>query len=54
VWQRLALLMWGAVDMIPDAATASAAGAVILTGLQDVDVIVRHGQSFAKQGSVIT
>ena len=54
VWAQILLLMWGALDMIPDAATQSASGSVILNGLQDADVAVRHGESFSYNSAVIS
>lgn len=49
VWSQLMLCMWGALDLTVDPYKYSDTGAVRLVGLQDCDVIVRHGKSFAYQ-----
>ena len=38
---------WGVLDVIVDPYTKSTAGAVRITTLQDVDIAVRHVESFA-------
>jgi HK97 family phage major capsid protein len=40
--------MWGMLDLNVDTATLSKSGSVRIVGLQDVDVAVRHPESFAK------
>lgn len=39
--------MWGGLDLLADIYTGSAAGTVRIRALQDVDVAVRHAESFA-------
>lgn len=39
--------MWGGLDLLADPYTGSAAGTVRIRALQDVDVAVRHAESFA-------
>lgn len=43
----LVIGMWGTLDLTVDPYTSSNTGAVRLTALQDVDVAVRHVESFA-------
>ena len=38
---------WGVLDVIVDPYTKSTTGAVRITTLQDVDIAVRHVESFA-------
>jgi HK97 family phage major capsid protein/HK97 family phage prohead protease len=40
--------MWGGLDINVDTSTGSASGTVRVVCLQDVDIAVRHAQSFAK------
>ncbi len=47
-WADLIIGYWGGLDLNVDTATGSAAGTVRIVALQDVDVAVRHGESFAK------
>jgi len=38
--------MWGVLDIMPDTAAKAAAGGLVLRAFQDVDIAVRHAQSF--------
>jgi len=38
--------MWGVLDVMPDEATKAASGGLVLRVFQDVDVAVRHAESF--------
>lgn len=46
-WKDLIIAHWGVLDVIADPYTKSTKGAVVITVLQDVDVNVRHAESFA-------
>lgn len=46
-WSDLMIAHWGVLDVIVDPYTKSTAGAVRITTLQDVDIAVRHVESFA-------
>ncbi len=46
-WADLIIGMWGGLDLNIDTSTGSTSGTVRVVALQDVDVAVRHGQSFA-------
>ncbi len=46
-WKDLIIAHWGVLDVIADPYTQSKKGAVVITVLQDVDVNVRHAESFA-------
>ncbi len=46
-WADLLLGMWGVIDINPDPYTKSDTGAVRITAFQDVNVQVRHAESFA-------
>ena len=46
-WADVLLGMWGVIDVNPDPYTHSNIGAVRITAFQDVDVQVRHAESFA-------
>jgi len=47
-WADLFIAMWGGLDLNVDTSTGSTSGTVRVVALQDVDVAVRHAQSFAK------
>ena len=47
-WADLVIAMWGGLDINVDTSTGSASGTVRVVAMQDVDVAVRHAQSFAK------
>lgn len=42
--------MWGVLDVVPDAAAKAAAGGLVLRAFQDIDVAVRHAESFCING----
>jgi HK97 family phage major capsid protein len=46
-WADLLLGFWSGVDILVDPYTASSSGIVRVVALQDVDVAVRHAESFA-------
>ena len=46
-WADLMIAHWGVLDVVVDPYTKSTAGAVRITTLQDVDIAVRHVESFA-------
>lgn len=46
-WGDLIIGEWGVLDILVDPYTGSAAGTVRVRALQDVDVAVRHAESFA-------
>lgn len=46
-WSDLMIAHWGVLDVIVDPYTKSTMGAVRITTLQDVDIAVRHVESFA-------
>ena len=47
-WADLIIAMWGGLDINVDTSTGSTSGTVRVVAMQDVDVAVRHAQSFAK------
>lgn len=46
-WADLIVGMWGGLDLMVDPYTGSTAGTVRVVALQDVDVAIRHPESFA-------
>ncbi len=46
-WSSLTYALWGGLDILVDPYTGSNAGTVRVVALQDVDVNVRHGESFS-------
>ena len=46
-WSDLMIGMWGGLDIAIDTSTGSSSGTVRVVALQDVDIAVRHAQSFA-------
>lgn len=46
-WADLIIGMWGGLDLMVDPYTGSTAGTVRVVALQDVDIAVRHPESFA-------
>ena len=46
-WNDLIIGMWGGLDIAVDSSTGSSSGTVRVVALQDVDIAVRHAQSFA-------
>ena len=53
-WADLIIGEWGAVDVLVDPFTGGAAGTVRVRLLQDVDINVRHAESFAAMKDAIT
>lgn len=53
-WADLLVGMWGVLDMLVDPYTGSTSGTVRVVGLQDVDIAVRHAQSFAAMLDALT
>ncbi len=47
-WADLMIGYWSGVDINVDASTGSTSGTLRIVALQDVDVAVRHGESFSK------
>ncbi|MDI3489497.1 MAG: hypothetical protein PWP11_774 [Thauera sp.] len=48
IWSDLIIGMWGDVDLLLDPYSKSTSGALRITAFQDVDVAVRHADSFVK------
>jgi HK97 family phage major capsid protein len=46
-WSDLCIGMWGGLDLMVDPYTASTSGTVRVVALQDVDVALRHPESFS-------
>ena len=46
--------MWGGLDIAVDTSTGSASGTVRIVALQDVDIAVRHAESFAAMLDALT
>jgi len=42
--------MWGVLDIMPDTAAKAAAGGLVIRAFQDIDVAVRHAESFCING----
>ena len=53
-WADLIIAHWGVLDVIVDPYTQSTKGAVRITTLQDVDIAVRHAESFAAIKDIVT
>lgn len=53
-WGDLLVGMWGGLDILVDPYTASTTGTVRVIALQDVDVAVRHAESFAAMLDALT
>ena len=53
-WSDLLIGMWGALDILVDPYTGSTAGTVRVVALQDVDIAVRHAESFAAMLDAVT
>lgn len=47
-WEDLIIGNWGVLDLNVDTATLSTSGGVRLVALQDIDIAVRHPESFAR------
>ncbi len=46
-WDDLVFLYWGGLDVIVDPYTNSTSGDVLITSMQDMDIVIRRPQSFA-------
>lgn len=53
-WADLIVGMWGGLDLMADPYTGSTTGTVRIVGLQDVDVAVRHAESFSAMVDALT
>jgi len=53
-WADLIIGMWGTLDLMVDPYTGSTSGTVRVVALQDVDVAVRHAESFAAMVDALT
>lgn len=53
-WNDLIIGQWGTLDLIVDPYTASTSGTVRVVALQDVDVAVRHPESFSAMKDALT
>jgi HK97 family phage major capsid protein len=53
-WGDLLIGMWGALDVLVDPYSSSTTGTVRVVALQDVDIAVRHPQSFAAMLDALT
>lgn len=45
-WSSVLIGLWGVLDIVPDNATKAASGGLVLRVFQDLDVSIRHAQSF--------
>ena len=53
-WADLIIGMWGGLDINVDTSTGSTSGTVRVVALQDVDIAVRHAQSFSAMQDALT
>jgi HK97 family phage major capsid protein len=53
-WNDLLVGMWGGLDIAVDTSTGSASGTVRIVNLQDIDLAVRHAESFAAMKDALT
>jgi len=53
-WSDLIIGQWGGLDVLVDPYTGSTSGTVRVVALQDVDVAVRHAESFAAMLDALT
>lgn len=53
IWANMVLAMWGGLDLTIDKAAGATAGTIRVIALQDVDILIRHGQAFAYNAAVI-
>lgn len=53
-WADLIIGMWGALDLTTDIYTGSTSGTVRVVALQDVDIAVRHPESFSVMKDALT
>ncbi len=52
-WADMLLGMWGGLDLMVDPYTGSTSGTVRIVALQDVDIAVRHPESFARGNNTL-
>jgi HK97 family phage major capsid protein len=53
-WNDLLIGMWGALDILVDPYSNSTSGTVRIVAFQDVDIAVRHPESFAAMLDALT
>jgi HK97 family phage major capsid protein len=53
-WNELLIGLWSGIDVLIDPYTNSATGATRIVAMQDVDVAVRHAESFAAMLDALT
>lgn len=53
-WDDLVYLYWGGLDVIVDPYTNSTSGDVLITSMQDLDIVGRRAQSFAAMLDALT
>jgi hypothetical protein len=53
-WADLVIAMWGTLELTVDPYTHSTSGAVRVVALQDIDIGVRHAESFAAIEDAVT
>lgn len=53
-WNDLIIGQWGSLDLIVDPYTSSTSGTVRVVALQDVDIAVRHAESFSAMKDALT
>lgn len=53
-WGDLLIGMWGTLDIMVDPYTYSRSGGIIVRALQDIDIAVRHAESFAAMLDALT
>ena len=53
-WADLLIGMWSGLDLLTDPYTASTSGTVRIIALQDLDIAVRHPESFAAMQDALT
>ncbi len=46
-FSSLIIGMWGVLDMLPDQAAKAASGGLVIRVFQDIDMAIRHTESFA-------
>jgi hypothetical protein len=52
-WNDLIIGQWGAIDVLVDPYTAGASGSIKIRLLQDLDIQIRHPQSFAVINDIV-
>lgn len=53
-WADLLIGQWGALDILVDPYTYSKSGGLLIRALQDIDIAVRHAESFAAMLDALT